>query len=68
MTNATETTSKTICLCACCRNPITKAQAKDKDIADHKVYKCGELSYIELAHKYCAKKDTEMPKGYWEWD
>lgn len=68
MTTNTIEPTETICLCACCGNPVTRGQAKEGDIADHKVYKCGELSYIEIAHKYCAKRDTEMREGYWEWD
>jgi len=39
------------------------------DIADHFVYKCGELQYIELAHTACAKKWNEawQNEPYWDW-
>jgi len=47
-------------LCAFCRQPI----AHDGDgwlekVADHPVYKLGELAYIEIAHTLCAPWDPE---------
>ncbi len=37
------------CLCACCRNMLYEGD----DLVDNVVMKCGELHYIELAHKNC---------------
>ena len=44
------TDNKLICACAVCRKDIFKGQP----MVDQFIYKCGELSYIELAHKECA--------------
>mgnify|MGYP003134525319 CR=1 FL=1 len=41
---------KLICACAVCRQDVLEGQ----DLVDNFVYKCGELAYIELAHKECA--------------
>jgi hypothetical protein len=43
-------TDKLICACAICRKDIFKGQP----MVDQFIYKCGELSYISLAHKECA--------------
>ena len=56
-------------LCAVCRVTLLGAIA----LADHAVYKCGELSYIELAHVGCAEADNaERDALYgadgWRWD
>lgn len=39
-----------ICLCAFCRKMLYEGD----EMAQHPVYKCGELSYVSLAHKECA--------------
>ena len=44
------TEEKLICACAVCRQDVLEGQ----DLVDNFVYKCGELHYIELAHKQCA--------------
>ena len=48
-------------LCACCHEPLLPGQRA----ADHEVYKCGELNYIELAHQECAEADADYD---WRWD
>jgi len=53
-----------ICLCDVCRSDIHEGDA----MADHKVFKCGELSYIALAHRACAIADNvERGKTFWEY-
>ena len=51
--------------CAICGDGIDEAMFGTGQLADNKVYKLGELAYIELAH-------TECTKGYqwgaWERD
>ena len=47
-------------LCAFCREPIAHAgDGWAERVADHPVYKCGELAYIEIAHALCAPWDPE---------
>lgn len=60
--------SQTICACAICREDITQEQMEAKTLADNKVYDWeGDLDYIELAHRDCARR--EDPEGHsWEWD
>lgn len=59
-----------ICACAVCGKPIFEGSP----MADHKVYKLGELAYIELAHLDCAKAENALGKTmlrqhpYWEHD
>lgn len=43
-----------VCLCAICQKGIMESQLGTGKIVDQKIYKCGELSYIELAHRECA--------------
>lgn len=54
-----------ICLCGVCREMLYDGDP----LADHEVYKCGELEYIELAHVACAVKDnaekSSDPTSYW---
>ena len=53
-----------ICLCAICRDMLHEGD----QLADCKVYKNGELSYIELAHRDCAILATEEDGATgWEW-
>lgn len=47
MTNEVRTE---ICLCAICREMLFEGD----ELVDQRVYKCGELSYINLAHAECA--------------
>lgn len=47
-----------ICTCAFCGEWLYQFDT----IADNKVFKCGELSYIELAHATCAPAVSD----YWE--
>lgn len=55
--------TEVLCYCPLCNKEITKGTP----MADHHVYKMGELDYIELAHEACAKQ--EDPEGhYWEWN
>lgn len=39
--------------CPFCDSPITDAHFKAGVVADNEIYKCGELSSIELAHTAC---------------
>ena len=48
------------CACAICTVMLTR----NDELADRYVYKCGELSYIELAHVACARK-FDPPGLYW---
>lgn len=50
-------------LCAFCRNPLGTTNLHE--IADHPVYKAGELSYIELAHVGCLDKSDTPHKNLW---
>lgn len=59
-----------ICGCTVCMGLMYEG---DK-LADHHVYKYGELSYIELAHKSCAiREDSKRvsngtgPNKYWRY-
>lgn len=54
----TEKNGVFVCACCVCRKDILEGQ----DIVDNEVYKCGELHYIELAHKNCA---PEMAQMFW---
>ncbi len=38
-----------VCTCAACGQMMTE----ETDMVQNPVYKCGELSYIELAHRTC---------------
>jgi hypothetical protein len=49
-----------LCLCAFCREMLYASDA----LADHPVYKCGELAYIELAHAWCAEQDRSGSFGW----
>lgn len=51
-----------VCLCAVCRRMLYDVDS----LADHYVYKLGELAYIELAHVACAKADDSGTP--WTWD
>lgn len=52
-------------LCAICRENLQGAES----VAEHPVYKLGELSYIELAHVACAQaEDLDKPMFAWTWD
>lgn len=54
-----------ICSCDVCRKDIVEGQP----MADHKVFKCGELSYIALAHKECGVADNATRQSeFWEYD
>lgn len=54
-----------ICLCTICREMLHEGER----LADCKVYKNGELAYIELAHRDCAIIATEEDGATgWEWD
>ena len=44
--------------CAKCGEKL-KHDLKPQELAEHKVFKCGELSYIERAHRDCAVKCTD---------
>ena len=46
---------KEICLCSICQEMLYEG---DK-LVDNKVFKSGELSYIELAHEACAPEWAE---------
>ena len=54
--------------CACCSEPLAwdkDAQRVAQDVAINDVYKCGELSYTELAHPECAPEwEVHPPCGY----
>lgn len=51
-----------VCLCAVCRRMLFEGDV----LADNRVYKLGELAYIELAHVACAQADDSgVP---WTWD
>lgn len=55
--------SEVLCYCPLCDEAIMKGTP----MADHHVYKLGELDYIELAHRACAVKfDPGM--SYWQFD
>lgn len=52
-----------ICACAICAKILYEG---DK-LADLKVFKCGELSYIALAHESCAKEANDKAgQKIWE--
>lgn len=56
---------RVVCACDVCRRDIYDGDA----MADHKVFKCGELSYIALAHKDCAIADNvARNSNFWEYD
>ena len=61
-------TATLVCACAVCRRDIFEG---DK-MGDHKVFKCGELSYIELAHHDCAVAENALgqrmlrQEPYWD--
>lgn len=42
--------------CCLCDEPITQLHFDECRVSDHKIYKCGELSYIELAHTWCTSE------------
>ena len=48
--------------CPICDRPITDDMFDGDQLVDHYVYKAGELSYIELAHTECGRKDNPQ---YW---
>ena len=56
-------------LCALCREDIPEELfGETGHVADHHVYKYGELKYIELAHRECAETDNFLRKEqYWAW-
>ena len=51
-------------LCAICRENLQGAES----VADHWVYKLGELAYIELAHGACAQAKNDSSLNSWTWD
>lgn len=64
------TTDKEICYCACCQKMLFQSDIDAGTVADHPVYKMGELSYIELAHNSCADQDNETRPddgSCWRW-
>jgi ribosomal protein S27AE len=69
MTTAVMTRPAVVCACAVCWKDIFEGAV----MADHKRFKCGELSYIELAHIECAKaenaeREARGERAYWEHD
>lgn len=55
-----------ICLCAVCQKPILQYDLDRELVADHFVYKCGELDEIELAHLSCARDwNLKHSSTYW---
>ena len=60
------TPKKLICSCAACHVNMFEGE----DLVQNPVYKCGELSYIELAHRKCipewAANDDHVFHGYLE--
>ena len=51
------------CACTVCGKNMRGSQPAE--VAEHAKYKCGELSYVELAHIECARQDRRMAPGYW---
>jgi hypothetical protein len=63
----TTTEQNMLCLCAVCRQGIHE-DTPPAEVAENRVYKCGDLSYIELAHRECAVRHN-LETGYgWEWE
>ncbi len=58
-----EESMEELCLCAFCREILYAGDA----LADNYVYKLGELSYIELAHRECAKVSAP-DSASWCWE
>jgi hypothetical protein len=46
-----------VCSCSVCGGPIYDSQLDGETVDENRVYKCGELQYIELSHAKC----IEMP-------
>ena len=40
--------------CSVCDEPIYESQLDGETVHENRVYKCGELQYIELFHATCA--------------
>lgn len=53
-------------LCGYCREDLVGTPVDE--MADHKVYKLGELNYIELAHLDCVRSMTSPGKLLWGWE
>ncbi len=47
-------TDDMVCICPFCEKAIWNHELYNQEVAENKIYKCGELSYIELAHIDCA--------------
>jgi hypothetical protein len=43
-----------VCGCSVCDGPIYESQLDGETVDENRVYKCGELQYIELFHATCA--------------
>ena len=43
-----------VCSCSVCDEPIYESQLDGETVDENRVYKCGELQYIELFHATCA--------------
>lgn len=57
----------TTCYCPICSQPITDDMFDGIQLMDHYVYKCGELSYIELAHTACGEEANRTSgSDYWK--
>lgn len=52
--------------CALCGDRLANS-LKAHELAENRVIKCGELSYIELAHRACAVADGDSGIP-WEYD
>ena len=52
--------------CAICDGWITTGELGTGVLADHEIFKGGELQYIEIAHLVCVKS-LNNTEG-WEWD
>jgi hypothetical protein len=61
----TDMTTAIACYCPLCDLPIWEASFARGEVADNHVFKCGELSYIELAHAKCARNDLTRE---WEFE
>jgi hypothetical protein len=45
-----------VCSCSVCDEPIYESQLDGETVDENRVYKCGELQYIELFHATCAEE------------
>jgi len=45
-----------VCNCSVCERPIYESQLDGETVDENRVYKCGELQYIELFHTKCQEE------------